>query len=108
MKKSKFYLVAPMALFLGLAACNNDEDALMTPVEESVTQTYSEVLNFTKDKAKYNPGEEVNFSINGTPSNTVVRYKYLGEVLSEEELNSTTWSLDASCGRFPGIHGGTC
>ena len=92
MKKSKFYIVAPMALFLGMAACNNDDDALMTPVEESVTQTYSEVLDFTKDKAKYNPGEEVHFSINGTPSNTVVRYKYLGEVLSEEALNSTSWT----------------
>lgn len=102
MRKSKLYIITPLALFLGLISCENDEDALLVPEEESVTQTYAEVLNFTKDKAKYNPGEEVHFSVNGTPSNTTVRYKYLGELIAEEALNSTNWSWTPPAEDFRG------
>ena len=102
MKKNRYLFIAPLAALLSLGACNNDEDSLMIPEEEATSQTYEEVLQFTKDKAKYNPGEEVHFSINGTPSNTVVRYKYLGEVLSEEALNSTSWTWTPPAEDFRG------
>ena len=81
-----------LCLLLVLIACSNDDSNLREPYEEGTNQTYQEVLGFTKDKAKYNPGEEVTFSVNGTHQNTVVRYKYLGEVVAEESLASRTWT----------------
>ena len=102
MKKNKYFIIAPLAALLTLGACNNDEDSLMLPEEAATNQTYREVLDLTKDKARYNPGEEVEFTINGTPSNTVVRYKHLGEVIAEEPLNSSSWTWTPPVEDFKG------
>lgn len=92
MKRNRILIIGQLAMLLLLGSCNSDDDALELPVEEGTDQTYQEVLDLTKDKAKYNPGEEVTFSVNGTHQNTIVRYKYLGEVIAEEALASRTWS----------------
>ena len=84
--------IGRLCLLLVFIACSNDDSNLSEPYEEGTDQTYQEVLGFTKDKAKYNPGEEVTFSVNGTHQNTVVRYKYLGRVVTEESLSSRTWT----------------
>lgn len=92
MKRNRILIIGQLAVLLFLGSCNSDDEVLEMPVEEGTDQTYQEVLGFTKDKAKYNPGEEVTFSVNGTHQNTVVRYKYLGEVVAEENLASRTWT----------------
>ena len=102
MKKNSYLIIAPLVALLGLAACNHEDDSLMIPEEEALSQTYEEVLQFSKDKARYNPGEEVKFSINGVPSNTIIRYKHLGETIAEEALNSTSWTWTPPSEDFKG------
>ena len=91
MKKNRILIIGKLAMVLLLGSCS-DDDALDLPVAEGTDQTYQEVLDLKKDKAKYNPGEEITFSVNGTHQNTIVRYKYLGEVIAEETLASRTWT----------------
>ena len=102
MKKNSYLIIAPLVALLGLAACNHEDDSLMIPEEEALSQTYEEVLQFSKDKARYNPGEEVKFSINGVPSNTSIRYKHLGETIADEALNSTSWTWTPPSEDFKG------
>ena len=103
MRKNRLILIGQLAVLLVFGSCSNDDNtALVKPVEESQNITYEEVLNFSKDKAKYNPGEEVHFSVEGTPSNTVVRYKAMGKVLSEEPLASTSWTWTPPADDFRG------
>ncbi len=92
MKRNRLLIIGQLATLLFLGSCNSDDEALIMPVEEGTDQTYQEVLGFTKDKAKYKPGEEVTFSVNGTHQNTIVRYKFLGEVVAEENLASRSWT----------------
>lgn len=92
MKRNRILIIGQLAMLLLLGSCNSDDDTLELPVEEGTDQTYQEVLDLRKDKAKYSPGEEVTFSVNGTHQNTIVRYKYLGVVIAEEALASRTWS----------------
>lgn len=103
MRKNRVFIIGQLAGLLLLGACSDDNQAgVVLPVEEAVNQTYQEALDFTADKAKYNPGEEVHFSVNGTPSNTMVRYKYLGEVLAEEPLTSDSWTWTPPSEDFKG------
>ena len=99
MKRNSIYL---LIMLLVMSACSNDDDALLAPIEEGVDMSYNEVLNFKKDKAKYNPGEEVSFSVNGTHQNTTVRYKYLGQVIAEEPLTGTSWTWEPPSEDFRG------
>lgn len=92
MKTKRFLIISQLVLLTVLSSCSDDDLTLDTAVEEGVDQTYQEVLHLTTDKAKYNPGEEVTFSVNGTHQNTVVRYKYLGETIAEENLASRSWT----------------
>ena len=99
MKRNSIYL---LIMLLVMSACSNDDDALLAPIEEGVDMSYNEVLNFKKDKAKYNPGEEVSFRVNGTHQNTTVRYKYLGQVIAEEPLTGTSWTWEPPSEDFRG------
>lgn len=92
MKRNRILIIGQLAVLLFMGACNSDDEALELPVEEGTDQTYQEVLGFAKDKAKYNPGDEVTFSVNGTHQNTIVRYKFLGEVVAKENLASRSWT----------------
>jgi dextranase len=102
MKKNRILIISQLLVLVFLSACTNDDDALLTAPEEGVDQSYREVLNVTKDKAKYNPGEEVNFTVNGSHPNTVVRYKSLGKVIAEESLSATSWSWTPPADDFRG------
>ncbi len=99
MKRNSIFLLMTL---LVMSACSNDDEALLSPIEEGVTMSYSEVLNFKKEKAKYNPGEEVNFSVNGTHQSTTVRYKYLGQVIEEMPLTGTSWTWEPPSEDFRG------
>lgn len=88
---NKFKWLFIMISILNFSCENND--SLDLKIENTVSATtYSEVLGFTKDKAKYNPGETVNFNVNAVHQNTMVRYKFLGKVVAEEPLTTSSWS----------------
>lgn len=91
MKKTRL-IIGQLLVLVFLSACTNDDDTLLSAPDTGVDQTYREVLDITKDKAKYDPGEEVNFKVNGTHQNTVVRYKHLGQVIEEENLSASSWT----------------
>ncbi|MGC1632269.1 MAG: glycoside hydrolase family 66 protein [Gelidibacter sp.] len=75
-----------------MMSCNNDDDnAKQKHLTPDQPFAYTEVLNLTKDKAKYNPGEEVIFSVDALTPNTNIKYKFLGKTINEAPLTSTSW-----------------
>lgn len=90
-----------MVSILNFSCDSNDHIDLK--VEETVNSyTYSEVLGFTADKAKYNPGKNVNFHVDAVHQNTIVRYKFLGKVIAEEPLTGSSWSWTPPSDDFHG------
>ena len=74
---------------------NKEDDASATPPDFPANQagpSYNNVAIAT-DKAVYNPGDEVTFTIDNStlPASAKVRYKYLNTVLSEVSLTGSTW-----------------
>lgn len=94
---------ASIFLLLGMLSCNNDDDfskqKVITP-DQPVT--YVELLNLKKDKAKYQPGEGVIFSVNDVAPNTTVKYKFLGQTINEEPLTATSWQWTPPSEDFKG------
>jgi dextranase len=91
----KFYILFPMLLF-ALASCGKKGGQEPSPPDAPAnpeTPSYSNVYIAT-DKAIYNPGDEVTFTIDNTtlPTSAKVRYKYLNTVLSEAALTGSTWT----------------
>jgi len=77
-------------------ACNKNEKASeVTPPDVPVNQATPSYNNVTiaTDKAAYNSGDEVTFTIDNSvlPTSTKVRYKYLNTVLSEVAVTGSTW-----------------
>lgn len=90
-------------LYFVITSCNNDD--LSSKQQHSPSDqafVYSEVLNFKKDKAKYNPGEEVIFSVDAVPPNTIIKYKFLGETIHEEPLATISWQWSPPSVDFKG------
>ena len=85
-----------------VVACHNDDATMAGEGPTGQIVEYSEVLELKKDKAGYNPGEEVQFSVSRVPANTVVRYKSLGKTIAEEPLTSTIWSWTPPATDFRG------
>ncbi len=79
-----------------LSGCKkNEDDSNATPTEvpaNPATPSYSNVSVAT-DKAAYNPGDEVTFTIDNSslPASAKVRYKYLNSVLAESSVTASTW-----------------
>lgn len=73
-----------------LSGCEDYYDTKNNPV------TYGETyisIDFSTDKAIYNPGETVHFRLKDVPkANAKVRYSHLGTVLKEENLSSAEWT----------------
>ncbi|SFN60866.1 endo-dextranase [Salegentibacter flavus] len=92
-----------LALFLAaLVSCEKDDD--VTGPENSGNggeQPVTEIFLST-DKARYDPGEEVEISVDEFPSNAMVRYKHLNEVVDEENLSSQTWTWTPPSNDFRG------
>ena len=75
-------------LAYGLTACNAIE-----PENDPVTYGESYIPHLmSTDKAAYKPGESVRLSINSLPQEpAIVRYSYLGQVIKEESVSSSSW-----------------
>lgn len=81
----------PILLYIiALSSCKDPLGTNNDPI--TYGNTYLSI-DINTDKARYNPGEVVKFSIKKLPGNNVkARYSYLGNVLHEEKLNNTSWS----------------
>jgi dextranase len=76
---------------LFLAACKKD-----TPQNNPITYGESYGLSINKDKACYNPGETIHFTVDKTiTANAKIRYRHLAETIAETGLNGTSWQWTA-------------
>ncbi|WP_306539800.1 glycoside hydrolase family 66 protein [Dysgonomonas sp.] len=85
----KIYLSIVICVFI-LSGCEDYYDTKNNPV--TYGETYMSI-DFSTDKAIYNPGETVRFILKDMPKAAAkVRYSHLGTVLKEESLSSTEWT----------------
>lgn len=93
MRLGRIALIALIAI--ACFGCNKKDDSNITPQEVPANQATPSYSNITiaTDKAAYNPGDEVTFSMDNAtlPATVKVRYKYLNTVLSEADVNAPTW-----------------
>lgn len=75
-------------LACGLTACN-----VIEPENNPITYGESYIPHLmSTDKAAYKPGESVRLSINSLPQEpATVRYTYLGQLIKEEPVSSSSW-----------------
>lgn len=74
-----------------------------SPKNDPVTYGASFVLDISADKAVYNPGDKVNFSINKPlAGNIKIRYRHLDQTLGEETLSGTSWSWNPPATDYAG------
>jgi dextranase len=83
----------------------NDDSGSIVPVPpvNRVTPLYSNI-GIVTDKAAYNPGDEVTFTIESTtlPASAKVRYKQLNTTLQEETINGSTWKWTTPSNDYTG------
>lgn len=85
-----------LIILLTIHSCKKDEYP-----QPALINTGDLILSI--DKAKYLPGDPVNFSVSkNLPLNTGVRYKYLGNVLSNESVSGQSWKWTAPADDFKG------
>ncbi len=93
MKLGRIGLLAFVAIVCFSCDKNLDSgDNLPDVPVNPVTSSYRNIT-ITTDKATYNPGDEVTFTIDNAtlPATVKVRYKYLNKVLSEVDVTTSTW-----------------
>jgi len=89
-------LVYILVILFTIYSCKKDQYPQLTPWDP-------EGPRLSVDKAQYNPGDLINFTIDKSiPANAKIRYKYLGNVLSEESVSSQSWSWTAPSDDFKG------
>jgi dextranase len=59
-------------------------------------------ISLSINKAVYNPGESVLFTINPLPVDARVRYRHLNEILKDEPLQSSTWNWQLPSADYKG------
>ena len=84
---------------LSVTSCN-----IIHPDNDPITYGESYIPNMlSTDKAAYQPGEVVSFSLNSLPEQQVsVRYSHLGTVLKDEPVSSQTWTWQPPTEDFRG------
>lgn len=85
-------ILALPLLLSGTASCSGDDSPTLGKEVEIPKRAYREALDLKKDRARYHPGETVQFQVSEVRPHTVVRYSHLGEMLSEEPLGAAQWS----------------
>lgn len=104
MKLGRIGLIALVAI--ACFGCNKKDDSNITPPEVPVNQPTPSYSNITiaTDKAAYNPGDEVTFSMDNStlPATAKVRYKYLNMVLSEADVYAPTWKWKTPAADYQG------
>jgi len=82
------------------AACSDYYDTENNPVTYGDTYLH---IGISTDKALYEPGEAVTFTLKEKPAGTLtVRYFHLGELLKEEPVGDTSWSWTPPANDFKG------
>lgn len=95
----KIYLTVALCLAL-FSACKDYYDTDNDPVVYGETYFNADL---STDKACYNPGETVKFTLKQKMSgNLKVRYSHLGQMLSEVSLTSSSWDWIAPSEDFKG------
>ncbi|SFU56387.1 dextranase [Pustulibacterium marinum] len=76
-----------------LSACKDDDINLSMSNQGDAPQenTFQEV-GLQTDKARYNPGDIVTFSVPELSGDATVIYKYCGEVISQSTVTSSSWT----------------
>jgi len=94
MKLRRIFFIVLVAI--SCFACNkNEKDSEVIPPDLPANQATPSYLNLSisTDKAAYNPGDEVKFTIDNAtlPVTAKVRFKYLNTILSEAAVTSSNW-----------------
>ncbi len=79
------------AFMISMSACNT-----FNPINDPITygDGYMDV-QLNTDKARYIPGEEVQFTLNkpiDEAENVMIRYRHLGETIKEEPFSNCSWT----------------
>jgi dextranase len=85
-----------LILLLFFAACDKDDDGNNTGPDNNNGSGNNGAVVLTTDKARYNPGEDVEITADrGLTGEVMVRYRHLGQTISEENFagESWTWTL---------------
>ncbi|WP_439882602.1 glycoside hydrolase family 66 protein [Pontibacter sp. MBLB2868] len=88
---NKYIYLLVAVLFLSAASCKKSESDDPTPTTPSTPVTSN--IKLTTDKAIYSPGNTVTISLEGSlPGSAKVRYRHLGEVVSESAVSGSSWT----------------
>lgn len=94
----------PLILLLSMLVSSTS--CQKTPVKDNtgiVSQQNGQSVLINTDKAMYSPGDMIHFSIDrNLPAGTVVRYKYLNNVVDQQNLSGTSWTWTAPSRDFSG------
>nr|NQU93312.1 cycloisomaltooligosaccharide glucanotransferase [Bacteroidota bacterium] len=80
-----------------LFSCKKDDDFHYNPDDDDDV-----LVEITTDLCRYDPGQEVVFSVDAVPADVMIRYKFLGGVIGEENLTANTWTWSPPTGDFKG------
>jgi len=87
-----------LTLLLIAAGCKKDG-----PKNDPITYGASFSLTIYTDKAMYKPGDQVSFTLNQPlTGNIKIRYRHLGETISESTLSGSSWNWTAPAADFTG------
>ncbi len=93
-KKRLIYLL----FVLILVGCKRSETSASTPYTPPLTK-----VNLTTDKARYNPGDIVRFTVDKElPSTAKIRYRYLNKVIKEVDFSGKSWQWTVPGNDFTG------
>ncbi|HDZ12618.1 MAG TPA: cycloisomaltooligosaccharide glucanotransferase, partial [Bacteroidetes bacterium] len=93
-KKRLIYLL----FVLILAGCKRSETSASTPYNPPLTK-----VSLTTDKARYNPGDVVQFAVDKElPSTAKIRYRHLNKVIREEDFSGKSWQWTVPGNDFTG------
>jgi dextranase len=104
--KFRFLCVCLFVGSVGFGCKESNETSDPTPTEvpvNTITPAYGNVYIST-DKAAYNPGSEVAFTIDiaKLPATAKVRYKYLNQVVAEAAVTTANWTWKTPATDFRG------
>ena len=93
-KKRLIYLL----FVLILIGCKRSGTSASTPYNPPLS-----TVNLTTDKARYNPGDVVQFTVDKElPSTAIIRYRHLNEVIKEENFSGKSWQWTVPGNDFTG------
>jgi dextranase len=94
-------------IFLIVVSCKKTEDdqtPSITDVLENASTPAFRNVTISTDKAVYNPGDEVIFTIENStlPASVKVKYKFLNEIITESTITGVSWKWQPPSTDFRG------